>query len=160
MRLRLQRSVPGRGLGFAMWKQPEEAREWYAMGSSASVSQPRDCRRRPGPARKARCYCCGVRGGYLHSNFFLCAYGFSYGRAPLVQGTGVGAGHHSHLRLQRWAQSANACFPHYLRHQCCCGPLPIPPWELSHPAIAAAKGPSLRAIFLGVTVAAEGPETR
>ena len=32
LRLRLQRSVSGRGLGLAVWKQPEGARKWCAKG--------------------------------------------------------------------------------------------------------------------------------
>ena len=32
LRLRLQRSAPGRGLGLDVWKQPEEAREWCTTG--------------------------------------------------------------------------------------------------------------------------------
>ena len=32
LRLRLQRSLPGRGLGLAVWRQPEGSKEWYAMG--------------------------------------------------------------------------------------------------------------------------------
>ena len=46
LRLRLQKSLAGRGLGLAVWRQPE------GLGSVL-----RERKRRPGSAEEARCHC-------------------------------------------------------------------------------------------------------
>ena len=45
------RSVLGRGLGLAAWKQPEGARE------RCTTAEGVECRKRAGPTREARCHC-------------------------------------------------------------------------------------------------------
>ena len=63
----------------------------------------------------------------------------------LAWALGVGASHHSHLRLQRWVQPATACSPHHpgtdtamecpsTRYHLS----PPSPWECMHPTTAAA----------------------
>ena len=49
VRLGLQRSVRGRELGLAVWKEHE--------GTRKCVPRPRECRRKSGTAREARCNC-------------------------------------------------------------------------------------------------------
>ena len=63
LRLRLQRSVLGRGLGLAVWREPKGLRnsalqvgEWYAKGGEGKPQQ-REPRRRSRPAGEARCHC-------------------------------------------------------------------------------------------------------
>ena len=59
LRLRQWRSVLRRGLGLAVWRQPEGDREHYGLGSrQAQLSKGR---RRPGPERETMPHCWGVR---------------------------------------------------------------------------------------------------
>ena len=51
MKLRLQRSILGRGLGLAVWRE--------LKGLRSGVPQPREQGRQPGPTGEARQHCCG-----------------------------------------------------------------------------------------------------
>ena len=52
LKLRLQRSNPERDLGLAVRRQPEVAGVWCICNGGYMWNK-------PGPAREARCYCCG-----------------------------------------------------------------------------------------------------
>ena len=118
LRLRLRRSVPRRRLGLTVWRQPE--------GPRSGAPQPREPRKRSGPAGEARHHCWGGReeGQITIGISFsaqVCTLGVGRGLlrevrcllqglwlavqakhngAPLAWSTG-GRGKLSHLRFQR-----------------------------------------------------------
>ena len=68
LRLRLQRSVPGRGLGLAVWRQPKgirssvpQAGEWYAKGWGVESHSRGNLGEGPDPQERQRHHCWGGR---------------------------------------------------------------------------------------------------
>ena len=94
-RLGLQRSVLGRGLGLAVWRQPEGAGEQHH----------REQRRRPRPAREGTIVGEFKRrrdGTTIGTSLCMCRLPDS--KAPLFKAMRTGENCRSHLRFQRWAE--------------------------------------------------------
>ena len=130
LRLRLWRSILGRGLELAVWRQPEGAREWCAMGWGEEHHSPESAGGGLGLQEKQDTIVGKVerRGGRSHRNIFLCTCAGSQGVWPPLAHKlwEVGAKLLSHLGRQRWAWPATTrgplnsttCSPSHLRGPC------------------------------------------
>ena len=90
VRFRLWRSVLGRGLGLAVWRQPEGL---VCHGLGSRVPQSRDDERRPGPTEEVRGHCWGRQEeeGWTAIGISFSAHcGLSGSREPLAWATGGG----------------------------------------------------------------------
>ena len=86
LRLRLQRSVPGRGLGLAVWRQPEglgSSVPWTGVQNAISKGTQEEVWAR----RRGKMPLLG-REGPIQEYLSLCMCRLSEGKVPLVQPTG------------------------------------------------------------------------
>ena len=119
LRLRLQRWIPGRGLGLLC--------EHSLKGASVSQLAGRESRKKSGTAEEARDHCFGV---HEERGFLLCVS--TEGRALPKRAPETGASHGYQLRPQKWAWTANTAVVATKNPVCKRRSLPTPPPPTPH----------------------------